>query len=186
MTSGVVERARTDDAVAVGAIDRRRDSDRRGAQPRQLGGPLVDSRGEVVGINTAIIAGAQGICFAVPVNTARVVIPQLIRDGRVRRGWIGVSGQTITLSRRRVQISPSRRRGRSAHHGGDGEQSGGVGGAASRDIVVETSAGARVGSVDDLQRLARSGADRETVPITIVREGARRTLPIIPAESPAR
>ena len=73
--------------------------------PGSSGGPLVDSRGNVVGVNTAVIAGAQGICFAVPVNTAHVVIPQLIRDGRVRRGWIGVSGQTIQLSRRRVQLN---------------------------------------------------------------------------------
>ena len=138
-----------------------------------------------MGINTAIIAGAQGICFAVPVNTARFVIPQLIRHGRVQRGWIGVSGQTITLSRRRVQISHL-------------ESAGGVlvtavmpnspaesAGLRPRDIVVEL-AGARVGSVDDLQRLLAQERIGKTVPITIVREGARRILPIIPAESPAR
>src|SRR3954452_15947313 len=73
--------------------------------PGNSGGPLVNSRGEVVGINTAIISGAQGICFAVPVSTAQLVIPQLIAEGRVRRGWIGVSGQSIQLSRRRVQIN---------------------------------------------------------------------------------
>src|SRR5919198_5632473 len=56
--------------------------------PGNSGGPLVDSRGLVIGINTAVIAGAQGICFAVPVNTAHFVIPRLIRDGRVRRSWI--------------------------------------------------------------------------------------------------
>jgi S1-C subfamily serine protease len=153
--------------------------------PGNSGGPLVDSRGQVVGINTAIIAGAQGICFAIPVNTARVVIPQLIRHGRVQRGWIGVSGQTITLSRRRVQISHL-------------ESAGGVlvtavmpnspaesAGLRPRDIVVEL-AGARVGSVDDLQRLLAQERIGKTVPITIVREGARRIFPIIPAESPAR
>ncbi|HEY2163220.1 MAG TPA: trypsin-like peptidase domain-containing protein, partial [Gemmatimonadaceae bacterium] len=153
--------------------------------PGNSGGPLVDSRGQVVGINTAIIAGAQGICFAVPVNTARFVIPQLIRHGRVQRGWIGVSGQTITLSRRRVQISHL-------------ESAGGVlvtavmpnspaesAGLRPRDIVVEL-AGARVDSVDDLQRLLAQERIGKTAPITIVRDGARRILPIIPAESPAR
>ena len=80
--------------------------------PGNSGGPLVDSRGHVVGINTAIIAGAQGICFAVPVNTARFVIPQLIREGRVQRGWIGVSGQTIhTIAPARAD-QPSRCGGR--------------------------------------------------------------------------
>ena len=73
--------------------------------PGSSGGPLVDSRGEVIGINTAVIAGAQGICFAVPMSTAMMVIPQLIAEGRVRRGWLGVSGQTIQLSRRRVQLN---------------------------------------------------------------------------------
>ncbi len=153
--------------------------------PGNSGGPLVDSRGQVVGINTAIIAGAQGICFAIPVNTARFVIPQLIRHGRVQRGWIGVSGQTITLSRRRVQIS---------HLDGAGgvlitavmpnspAESAGL---RPRDIVVELAA-ARVGSVDDLQRLLAQERIGKTVPVTIVREGARRIFPIIPAENPAR
>jgi S1-C subfamily serine protease len=153
--------------------------------PGNSGGPLVDSRGEVVGINTAVIAGAQGICFAVPVNTARFVIPQLIRDGRVRRGWIGVSGQTITLSRRRVHIS---------HLDGAGgvlitavmpnspAESAGL---RPRDIVVEL-AGSRVGSVDDLQRLLVSEGIGRTAPITVVRDGTRRTFPIIPSDSPSR
>jgi S1-C subfamily serine protease len=153
--------------------------------PGNSGGPLVDSRGQVVGINTAIIAGAQGICFAVPVNTARFVIPQLIRHGRVQRGWIGVSGQTITLSRRRVQISHLESAGGvliTAVMPNSPAESAGV---RPRDIVVEL-AGARVDSVDDLQRLLAQERIGKTVPITIVREGARRILPIIPAESPAR
>ncbi len=153
--------------------------------PGNSGGPLVDSRGQVVGINTAIIAGAQGICFAVPVNTARFVIPQLIRHGRVQRGWIGVSGQTITLSRRRVQVSHLDTAGGvliTAVMPNSPAESAGL---RPRDIVVEL-AGARVGGVDDLQRLLAQERIGKTVPITIVREGARRILPIIPAESPAR
>ena len=60
--------------------------------PGNSGGPLLNSRGEVVGVNTAIIRGAQAICFAVAIDTAAWVIPQLLRHGRVRRGWIGVAG----------------------------------------------------------------------------------------------
>ena len=68
--------------------------------PGNSGGPLVSSRGEVVGINTAVIMGAQGICFAVAANTASFVLGQLVRHGRVRRGFIGVSAQQMMIPRR--------------------------------------------------------------------------------------
>jgi S1-C subfamily serine protease len=152
--------------------------------PGNSGGPLVDSRGVVVGINTAIIAGAQGICFAVPVNTALFVIPQLIRDGRVRRGWIGVSGQTIALSRRRVQISHLEGAGGVLITAVAPQSPAESAGLHARDIIVEF-AGARVSSVDDLHRLLTEPRAERTVPITVVRDGARRIFPIIPAESPS-
>ena len=69
--------------------------------PGNSGGPLVSSHGEVVGINTAVIMGAQGICFAVAANTASFVLGELVRHGRVRRAYIGVAAQQFTLSRRR-------------------------------------------------------------------------------------
>jgi S1-C subfamily serine protease len=68
--------------------------------PGNSGGPLVSSRGEVIGINTAMIAGAQGICFAVASNTASYVVSEIIRHGRVRRAYIGVGASTIPLQRR--------------------------------------------------------------------------------------
>lgn len=68
--------------------------------PGSSGGPLVATTGEVVGINTAMISGAQGICFAVASNTALVVLGEIVRHGRVRRGHIGVMGQTVPLPRR--------------------------------------------------------------------------------------
>ena len=68
--------------------------------PGNSGGPLVSTRGEVVGINTAVIAGAQGICFAVASNTAQFVLGELIRHGRVRRAYIGVTAQTVPVPRR--------------------------------------------------------------------------------------
>jgi len=71
--------------------------------PGNSGGALVDADGAVVGINTAIIGGAQGICFAVPSNTAKSVVPELMRNGRVARGWFGIGGQTQELSRALVR-----------------------------------------------------------------------------------
>ena len=70
--------------------------------PGNSGGPLLDSNGDVIGINTAIIRGAQAICFAVAVDIAGWVIPQLLQHGRVRRGYLGVAGQTQELHRRVV------------------------------------------------------------------------------------
>lgn len=153
--------------------------------PGNSGGPLVNSFGHVVGINTAIIAGAQGICFAVPASTALFVIPQLIREGRVRRAWIGVSGQTIQLSRRRMQISRLATPGAilvtEVLPGSPAETAG----LRPRDIIVAF-ADTPITSVDDLQRvLARDQIDR-AARLTILRDGDRRDLTIRPVEGRRR
>jgi len=151
--------------------------------PGSSGGPLVDSHGMVVGINTAVIAGAQGICFAIPAATAHFVIPQLIGEGRVRRGWIGVSGQTIQLSRRRVQLNHLSAAGAvlvtEVVARGPADRAG----IRPRDIVIAL-ADSVVTGVDDLQRfLTRDGIGRPTN-VTLLRDGVQVVLSITPSESP--
>src|ERR1041385_6585428 len=75
-----------------------------GLNPGNSGGPLVNSRGEVIGVNTAMILPAQGICFATSIDTAKFVAGRLIRDGKISRSYIGVAGQNVPIPRRIVRF----------------------------------------------------------------------------------
>ena len=149
--------------------------------PGNSGGPLVSSLGEVIGVNTAMILPAQGICFAASINTAKHVTVHLIRDGRIRRSVIGIGAQNVPLSRRLAR-----------HHELPGEsgvmiESVETGSAAQRaglqrgDVIVAFD-GRPVGGIDDLHKLLDHemvGADTSVV---IIRRARKLELAIVPRE----
>ena len=153
--------------------------------PGNSGGPLVTAAGEVVGINTAIIAMAQGICFSISANTVEFVAARLIRDGRVRRSYIGLSGQNIVLPRRVVRFHDLARdsgvRVEATAADGAARQAGLLSG----DIIVGF-AGEPVGTVDELHRLMTEERVGLPAPVTVLRRAERRELSVTPREVPPR
>jgi S1-C subfamily serine protease len=151
--------------------------------PGNSGGPLVNSRGEVIGVNTAMIMPAQGICFAIAIDTAKFVAGRLIRDGRVSRSFIGVAGQNVPLPRRFVRFynlpiesgvlvvslepdSPARRAGVSEG-----------------DLIIGF-AGRPVAGIDDLHKLLTGERVGQGAPLEVIRRTERLTLQIVPEEVP--
>ena len=149
--------------------------------PGNSGGPLVTSRAQVVGVNTAVILGGQGIAFAVPINTARYVVSALLRDGRVRRSHLGVAGQDTVIPRLLVRIHQL------AHDRGVTITAVSEGTAAAQaelrpgDLIVEFG-GEPVRGVDDLHRLLTEERIGELLPIKILRRGEVRRLLVTPRE----
>jgi len=150
--------------------------------PGNSGGPLVTTRGEVIGINTAMILPAQGLCFAIASNTARFVAARLIRDGRIRRSYIGVAGQNVPIPRALARAN------RLAVSSGvqvmsvEANSPAATAGVMEGDIVLAF-AGQPISGIDDLHRLLTD--DRITVSseLMVLRRGERRQLMVAPAES---
>lgn len=150
--------------------------------PGNSGGPLVDFRGEVVGINTAVIAGSQGISFAIPVNTARWVAAQLIREGRVRRAYLGVLAQTVPVDRR-LAVAFGLTGGAVRVTEVQPETPAAAAGVRPGDLIV--GAGDRpVASMDDLQLALGQHAIGAPLILSILREGGRVEVTTHPAELP--
>lgn len=148
--------------------------------PGSSGGPLVDSKGRVAGINTAIIRPAQGICFAIPVNTARLVTGLLIARGKVERGFLGIAGQRRPIHRRLVvayklpadtgvfvaQVTPKSPADRAGVKVGD--------------MIIGLD-DATVRSIDDLHRLLTEKPVGKPLPLTILRRAEKLVLEITPS-----
>src|ERR1041384_3053179 len=150
--------------------------------PGNSGGPLVNSRGEVIGVNTAMILPAQGICFATSIDTAKFVAGRLIRDGKISRSYIGVAGQNVPIPRRIVRfyqlpvdtgvllVSFVTKRGDSA-----GEK----GGLLAGDLLVEVD-GQPIRGVDDLHKLLTDERIGKRMPVTVIRGVQKLTFDIVP------
>ena len=150
--------------------------------PGNSGGPLANSRGEVIGVNTAVILPAQGLSFAVGINTAKLVAAQLIKEGRVRRSRMGVSGQNVPPRRfhvreQRVDV-PGGVLVLGVEAGSPAERAG----VRQGDVIVSLS-GQTVAGVDDLHRLLGADLIGRRVAVVIVRGEEKVDLTVEPVES---
>jgi S1-C subfamily serine protease len=152
--------------------------------PGNSGGPLVSSRGQVIGINTAVIMGAQGICFAVAANTAQFVLSELIQHGRVRRGFIGVSGQTTPVPRRHALMAGIDNAFGAMVTGLDRNGPAARSGLMSYDTIVRAD-GQAITGVDDLIRLLNHERIGREIVIEALRRGTLREFEVTPLERPA-
>jgi S1-C subfamily serine protease len=151
--------------------------------PGNSGGPLVDSRGRVIGLNTAIIAGAQGIGFAVSANTAAWLVPQLIAEGRARRGYLGIAAGSRPLARVLVRYHslPADRAAEviSVEKGSPAAKAG----LRQGDLIVAI-ADRSVTGVDDLHRHLTKWKPGHPVKLTVVRRKRKMELEVLPIEDP--
>jgi S1-C subfamily serine protease len=150
--------------------------------PGNSGGPLVDTRGRVVGINTAIIAMAQGIGFAIPAATVKWVVSQLLLHGRVRRGFLGLAGRPRPLERRLVRFHQLAGEYAVEAISVDPKGPSAQGGLQAGDLIVAIN-GQGVASVDDIHRFLAEWPLGQGVTLTVIRGSERQELNVVPAEA---
>ena len=151
--------------------------------PGNSGGPLVNSRGEVIGVNTAIILPAQGICFAIAINTAKLVAGHLIKDGKISRGYIGIAGHNVELPRRFVRFYrlPAETAVRVAAVEADSPAA--LGGIKEGDLVIALG-DSPIAGIDDLQRYLTMSQVGIRTPVSLIRGTEQLTLEIVAIEAP--
>ena len=153
--------------------------------PGNSGGPLVASDGAVIGVNTAVILPAQGICFAIGASSAERVAIALIREGRVRRAWLGIGGQTLTLPRRIVRHFGLDRESGIRVETVEPESPAARAGVLAGDVIVKLD-GAAVADIDDLQRRLGGDAIGRELAIAVVRRVNVLDLAVTPVEAAER
>ena len=151
--------------------------------PGNSGGPLVSSDGRVIGVNTAMIPMAQGLCFAIGINTAKFVASRLLRDGRIRRSYIGVEAQSTPLHRRLVRFYDLPQESGvvvvSVEEGSPAQRTG----LREGDVIVSLD-GKPVAGVDDLHRLLTDARVGMSSSLTVLRYTEKLVLNVVPEESP--
>src|SRR5574341_1948282 len=153
--------------------------------PGNSGGPLITSRGDVIGVNTAVILAAHGICFAIGINTAKLVAGRLIKEGKIRRSYIGVGGQNVPLHRRIVRFYNL------PFEGGVLVVSVEPNSAAQRAALQEVDVivgydGQPIAAIDDLHRILTDKQVGTRSSLTIIRRSEKLVLDIVPEESGAK
>jgi S1-C subfamily serine protease len=147
--------------------------------PGNSGGPLVNSRGEIIGVNTAMIHTAQGICFAIALNTVKFVAAKLIKEGKIKRSYIGLGGQNVTLHRRVVRFFNLFISSGVLAVSVESESPAEKAGLCRRDIVVGFN-GIPIGGIDDLHRVLTEECAGVRSLLTIIRETEKLELSILP------
>jgi S1-C subfamily serine protease len=150
--------------------------------PGNSGGPLVTSQGQVVGVNTAIILPGQGICFAIAVNTAKFVAARLIRDGKIRRSFIGVAGQDVPIPRRVVRLNGLQVDSGVLVASVEAQSPAEKAGLLVGDVIVGYD-DHFVGGIDTLHQLLTEEKVGVQALVTVIRRGEKRILQIVPQES---
>ena len=150
--------------------------------PGNSGGPLVNSAGEVIGVNTAMIRPAQGICFAIASNTARLVAGWLIRDGKIRRSYIGVAGQNVPLHRRVIRFYDLPLETGVLVVSVEKKSPGERAGLSEGDLIIAFNS-QPIGSVHDLHKVLVGEQIGVSASLTVIRHTEKLELPILPAES---
>jgi S1-C subfamily serine protease len=153
--------------------------------PGNSGGPLVNSAGEVIGVNTAMIRPAQGICFAIASNTARFVAGWLIKDGKIRRSYIGVAGQNVPIHRRVVRFYNLPRETGVLVVSVEKESPAAKIGLRAGDVIVGFN-GDSIGSIHELHKHLMAEQIGLASSILIIRHTEKLELPIVPEESRPR
>ncbi|HET9195036.1 MAG TPA: trypsin-like peptidase domain-containing protein [Vicinamibacterales bacterium] len=150
--------------------------------PGNSGGPLVTTAGDVIGINTAMILPAQGICFAIASNTVRFVASRLMRDGRIRRSHIGIAGQQTAVPRALARANQMAVTSGVLVASVEDNSPAARAGLMTGDVVLSF-ADSAVSGIDDLHRLLTGERIGTPSPMIVLRRGERRRLTIVPAES---